>query len=108
MWESSRGVRCHAFTLTVKENRMSGKNFKRLALCAIVVIGGLILINAFSGHGNNGTVTHSQEWQEGYTAGLQMYNQLGYGGDQSVKNPYNADLVNYCDESAYGVEPQLS
>ena len=50
---------------------------------------------------------HSSQWNQGYQAGVTIYQQASYMGTQSDKTPDNASLVAYCDQSIFGVEPQL-
>lgn len=88
------------------------KHLKGLAAIAVLVIGGLMVLSgcrvvAVGSASPTPQPSHSQEWQEGYQAGLNMYQQTDYMGTLPDKNPQNIQLVNFCDQSAVGDEPNL-
>lgn len=92
---------------------MSGirKNFRELAVIAVLVTGGLILLTALASHRStvlSGRTTHSKEWMSGYQVGNEMYQQTGWMGSFPPKNPQDIQLQTYCDESAVESEPNLS
>jgi hypothetical protein len=62
-----------------------------------------------SGCAGSSQVHHSREWWSGYHAGETIYSQgsTTISGPRPKKSPTDLQLVDYCDQAAYGVEPVL-